>query len=90
MSPFSSEFVIEIKTENDINNLIKLNESILNEADRERLKSDFKKGYFSGFFALDNSKNPTNFEIDSIFGYVLYYNSYSTWQNRVLYISDLK
>ena len=46
MSPFSSEFVIEIKTENDINNLIKLNESILNEADRERLKSDFKKGYF--------------------------------------------
>lgn len=79
--------IIEIKTENDVDNLIKLNESILkNQSDQERFKADFKKGFFKGFFAIDN-----NFEdkIDSILGYVTFYNSYSTWQNRVLYINDL-
>ncbi len=79
--------IIEIKTENDINNLIKLNEpSVLNShLNQERYKSDFKKGFFKGFFARDSLNN----QIDSILGYVTFYNSYSTWQNRVLYLNDL-
>jgi len=49
--------IIEIKTENDINNLIKLNEpSVLNShLNQERYKSDFKKGFFKGFFARDSA-----------------------------------
>jgi ribosomal protein S18 acetylase RimI-like enzyme len=81
--------VREVQNEYDVNILIELGKRTVDliESDGERLKSDFKKGYFRAFLVLPNSSK-TDYSIDSVLGYFTCYNSYSSWQNRVLYIGD--
>lgn len=80
--------IIELKTEKDIDSLIELNSS-LDKSDKVRIKADFRKGYFKGLFLLDNKYENNSYSLDSILSYALYYNSYSSWQNRVLYLAEL-
>ena len=78
------EDVFDIKTETDIDNLVKLVDASL----QKRLKEDYLKGYFEGFFITEPGVSYEK-KINSVISYVLHYNSYSTWQSRVLYVSEL-
>lgn len=48
----------------------------------ERLAHDFNNKYFFGILAYDHSRNQN-------LGFLIYYYSYSTWENRVIYISNI-
>lgn len=53
----------------------------LDEAAIVRIKKDFSKGYFKGLLCLKDDS--------TIEGFVLFCNFYSTWQHRVLFVSDI-
>jgi ribosomal protein S18 acetylase RimI-like enzyme len=58
--------------------------------DKVRIKDDFKKGYFDSFLVLESAKiDESDFSIEAVIGYAVFYFSYSTWQDRVIYLSDL-
>jgi GNAT superfamily N-acetyltransferase len=52
------------------------------EKQLERLNHDFNDKYFYGIVANDQITNQN-------LGYLIYYYSYSTWENRVIYISRI-
>lgn len=87
MSNSKLDKVLDITNEKDIDTLVKLVDRSLHE----RVKADFAKGYFKGFFVVESNVESIgeNFNIESILSYVLHYDSYSTWQSRVLYVSDI-
>lgn len=68
----------ELKTENDIDTLLSL---LPYEDDtKQRIKNDFSKGYFRSLCALEN---------DSWLGFLVFCDSYSTWQHRIFFCSDV-
>lgn len=72
--------IVPIETEKHIDILNEINSSILSGSERDRVKSDFKKGYFKGFLAEDTNQIALS--------YVLLSDGYSTWQSRVLFVVD--
>jgi len=89
--PYSFENIKEIVSEHDIECLIQLNASNLPlPRDKERLRNDFGRGHFKGFFTLSNQTGvQEKFDPSAVLAYVLTYDSYSTWQSRVMYIAEL-
>jgi GNAT superfamily N-acetyltransferase len=88
--PYSLENIKEIASEHDIECLVQLNADHLPlPSDKERLREDFSRGYFRGFFALSNPKDWETYDPKAVVAYVLTYDSYSTWQSRVMYIAEL-
>ena len=87
MTHLKLQNIFDIKNEQDIDHLLKLVDNSLHE----RLKDDFAKGYFKGFFVIKPNAIPNSdiFSPESILSFVLYYDSYSTWQSRVLYVSEI-
>jgi diamine N-acetyltransferase len=87
MTHLKLQNIFDIKNEQDIDHLLQLVDNSLHE----RLKDDFAKGYFKGFFVIKPNVMPNsdNFSPESILSFVLYYDSYSTWQSRVLYVSEI-
>ena len=55
--------------------------TFLNETELARVRRDFSKGYFKGLVCLE--------EDSTIKGFILFCNFYSTWQHRVLFVSDI-
>jgi diamine N-acetyltransferase len=78
--------IVEIKTEKEIDILlITINKSSQNTL-KERLVKDFYDKKFKGFLLCESSDDSDDVTVD---GYLIYYYSYSTWQDRVLYISNI-
>ena len=46
-----------------------------------QLTSDFKKSLFHGFVSFDKNS-------DEVLSYLVFYYSYSTWENRVIHLSS--
>lgn len=77
--------LIEASSANHLDVLIEINSYELNNDDKERLRDDFRKGYFQVYFL---TTEPQRVDVASTLAYVVTYISYSTWQNRVLTICD--
>lgn len=72
--------VIEINGEKDITKLALLYSS--DPLHQARIQNDFQKGYFKGLLSV-------SLKTGSILGYVLYFKTYSTWQHRTYFVSDI-
>ena len=82
--------IVQVQTEHDIDTLAHLVSTVFaTNVDVARLKSDFEKGFFNVYMALDSSCSIGAYSSDSILAFVAYYNSYSTWQDRVVYITHI-
>ena len=49
----------------------------------ERIKHDFQSGYFSGLLSVSTTNTST------ILGYLIYFKTYSTWQHRTYFVSNI-
>lgn len=72
--------VVEIDSEQDVLKLAALHSS--DPAQQARIKSDFQKGYFKGLLSV-------SLKTHSVLGYVIYFKTYSTWQHRTYFVSDI-
>jgi hypothetical protein len=80
----STESIIQVTSDSDLDILIKIDAHQLNDEDKSRIREDFHQGYFQAYFYSSSGA----VDLNSITAYVVTYFSYSTWQNRVLCISD--
>ena len=78
----STENIIQVTTDSDLDILIKIDAHQLNDDDKSRIREDFHQGYFQAYFYSSSGA----VDLNSITAYVVTYFSYSTWQNRVLCI----
>ncbi|CAF0720618.1 unnamed protein product [Brachionus calyciflorus] len=87
----SKNKIIQIQNKNDAQILYDLNIEKINRNDAgSRLLNDLNKQIFYGYFAIDSELEQNNeLSKDDINSYVLFYHSYSTWQNRTIHIADL-
>ena len=69
-------------TRETLEDVISANSEIFADQDRcGRLIEDFNLGRFYGLVAYDSDNRLTS--------YLIYYYSYSTWENRVIYVSEI-
>jgi ribosomal protein S18 acetylase RimI-like enzyme len=72
-----ASYFIEISDRAQFDKLAELSSHLTSD----QLESDFKQGFFTGYLIYDSS--------DRVLSYVILTKGYSTWQHRMLYISDL-
>lgn len=70
--------IVEVSGSN-IDSLINLYSN--DPIEKIRIKTDYDKGYFKGVMSLS--------ETQSILGYLIYFNTYSTWQHRCHFVSNI-
>lgn len=80
--------IIKIKSKLHIDIILELNQNSLEVSDNSRLYDDFSNHFFNGFLIL-NQNTQDNVTKNDINAYILFYNSYSTWQNRTIHLFDL-
>lgn len=81
--------IIRIKSKIHVDIICELNESRTDNLDNERLISDLNKQFFNGFLVLNSNIATENLTKNDVDAYVLFYNSYSSWQNRTIHLFDL-
>lgn len=79
-----SKIVCETLEEKHLPFICSVTENLSEKNGNLCLLNDFRKKYFAGFICKSSDNNE-----EAIFGYILYYYSYSTWEARVVYISVL-
>ncbi|RNA26573.1 GNAT family acetyltransferase [Brachionus plicatilis] len=80
--------IITIESKVHIDIISELNHNRLENIDNNRLLNDLTNQFFNGFFML-RSNPGGNLTKDDVDAYVLFYNSYSSWQNRTIHLIDL-
>ncbi|CAF0928742.1 unnamed protein product [Brachionus calyciflorus] len=82
-------FRIKNYTPNDAEIIYRLNyEKLAKKFPKENFLQELKKKPFTGFFVLNDQNNET-IHLDNVQSYLLFYNSYSSWDNRTAHIFDI-
>lgn len=73
--------VKQFQTEHDLD--ILLSTGSFSDAEKERIKIDFDNCCFRGLYAL------SSLDTKNCLGYLIFCDSYSTWQHRIFFCSDI-